>query len=78
MGSEASTDGDVCSYGILLFEMFSGRRPTDDMFKDGLDLHKVVKRALPEQVARIVDPILLQGEEEEIALASTTFMNRTM
>ena len=52
MGADASTMGDVYSYGILVLEMFTGRRPTDDMFKDGLNLHKFVKMALPKRLDR--------------------------
>ncbi|MBA0577655.1 hypothetical protein Golob_023936 [Gossypium lobatum] len=60
MGSDLSTKGDVYSYGILLLEMFTGKRPTDERFKEGLSLHKHVKAALPNRVIDIIDPILLQ------------------
>ncbi|XP_027082518.2 uncharacterized protein [Coffea arabica] len=59
MGLAASTLGDVYSYGILLLEMITRRRPTDDMFMDELDLHNYVNRALSEQVCEIVDPLIL-------------------
>ncbi|KAI3884547.1 hypothetical protein MKX03_019847 [Papaver bracteatum] len=60
MGGEVSTLGDVYSYGILLLEMFTGKRPTDDMFKDGLNIHKFSKmHALPERAFDIVDPRML-------------------
>ncbi|XP_031250789.1 LRR receptor-like serine/threonine-protein kinase EFR [Pistacia vera] len=63
MGSEVSTHGDVYSYGILLLEMFTGKRPTDEMFNGDLNLHDFVKAAIPERVIEIVDPILLQENE---------------
>lgn len=55
MGGEPSTYGDVYSFGILLLEMFTGRRPTDEVFKDDLTLHNFVKLALPGQVMEILD-----------------------
>ncbi|GFY93177.1 leucine-rich repeat protein kinase family protein [Actinidia rufa] len=64
MGNEVSTNGDVYSYGILLLELFTGKRPTDGMFIDGLDLHKLAKLALPERVMEIVDQNLLEEEEK--------------
>ncbi|KAM7473855.1 hypothetical protein LguiB_021098 [Lonicera macranthoides] len=71
MGGVASKCGDVYSYGVLLLEMFTGRRPTDDMFKDGLNLHNYIKMALQEQGRmQIVDQTLLViGEAEETEAA---------
>lgn len=69
MGSKVSPYGDVYSYGILLLEMFTGKRPTDSMFRDGLDLHKFAEMGLPEQIADILDPVVLSSgveNEEEI------------
>ncbi|KAM7473911.1 hypothetical protein LguiB_021154 [Lonicera macranthoides] len=65
MGGAASKCGDVYSYGVLLLEMFTGRRPTDDMFKDGLNLHNYIKMALQEQCMQIVDQTLLAIREAE-------------
>ncbi|XP_026382166.1 probable LRR receptor-like serine/threonine-protein kinase At3g47570 [Papaver somniferum] len=60
MSREVSTKGDVYSYGIMLLEMFTGRRPTDDMFADGFGLHSFAKTALlTNRVMRIVDPAFL-------------------
>ncbi|XP_015570799.2 probable LRR receptor-like serine/threonine-protein kinase At3g47570 [Ricinus communis] len=64
MGSAASKEGDVYSYGILLLEMFSGKRPTDKMFEDGLNLHNFVKNALPKGVEQIMDQSLLPTDIE--------------
>ncbi|KAK7353420.1 hypothetical protein VNO80_18867 [Phaseolus coccineus] len=41
-GSKASTEGDAYSFGILVLEMFTGKRPTDEMFKEGLSLREFV------------------------------------
>ncbi|XP_058198320.1 putative receptor-like protein kinase At3g47110 [Rhododendron vialii] len=59
MGSKPSIQGDVYSFGILLMEMFTGRRPTDTMFEDGRNLHHFTKTALPERVMEIAEPSLL-------------------
>ncbi|XXG46723.1 hypothetical protein AAC387_Pa02g1497 [Persea americana] len=44
--------------------MVTGRRPTDDMFKDGLSLHEFVKMTLSTQSTEIVDLRLFLGEGE--------------
>ncbi|KAL6626756.1 hypothetical protein ACP70R_030482 [Stipagrostis hirtigluma subsp. patula] len=57
-GSTVSTSGDVYSLGILLLEMFTGRSPTDDIFRDSLDLHMFAKSALSEGTWDIADPAI--------------------
>ncbi|CAK9173571.1 unnamed protein product [Ilex paraguariensis] len=71
VGVEISAKGDVYSYGILLLEMITGKIPTDDMFQEGLNLHKFAMMALPDHVTRIADPVLLDIIEEEGITAST-------
>ncbi|KAF3455326.1 hypothetical protein FNV43_RR05774 [Rhamnella rubrinervis] len=56
MGGPASKQGDVYSYGILLLEMFTGKRASGDIFVEGLNLHTFVANALPERLLQIVDP----------------------
>ena len=65
MGGQVSTLGDIYSYGILLLEMFIGKRSIDEMFKDGLNIHKFTAMALPEYVMDIVDPSMFFEEDEE-------------
>uniref|UniRef100_A0A7N2LD90 non-specific serine/threonine protein kinase n=1 Tax=Quercus lobata TaxID=97700 RepID=A0A7N2LD90_QUELO len=64
MGNELSIYGDIYSYGILLLEMFTGKRPTDNIFQDNLNLHDLVKATLPERIIDIVDPTLLRERHE--------------
>ncbi|KAK2995498.1 hypothetical protein RJ640_000781 [Escallonia rubra] len=65
MGAALSTYGDVYSYGILLLEIFTGKRPTDDMFSNGLNLHKFAEMAIPSRVTEVCDPVLLYDEEQD-------------
>ncbi|CAL2229393.1 unnamed protein product [Prunus armeniaca] len=82
MGGQVSILGDIYSFGILLLEMFTGKRPTDDMFKDGLSIHQFTAITMPDHVMDIIDPSLLierndadgDGEryESEIRVRRTT------
>ncbi|KAL4385221.1 hypothetical protein GQ457_15G001070 [Hibiscus cannabinus] len=69
MGKDMSTHGDVYSYGIILMELFTGKRPTDSMFTGELSLHDYVKTALLESMEKIVDP-WLKFEDEGFKEAS--------
>ncbi|XP_042482652.1 probable LRR receptor-like serine/threonine-protein kinase At3g47570 [Macadamia integrifolia] len=64
-GVDISTHGDIYSYGILLLEMFTGKRPTHEMFKDNFNLHCWAEMALHDGVMVIIDPSLLSVEEDE-------------
>ncbi|KAI6670969.1 hypothetical protein NL676_005854 [Syzygium grande] len=55
-------EGDACSFGILLLELFTGIRPTDVMFKDGWTLHEFVKTAQHKNLLKILDHSLLSAE----------------
>ncbi|KAF7087475.1 hypothetical protein CFC21_090658 [Triticum aestivum] len=62
-GGQVSTAADVYSFGVVLLEIFLRRRPTDDMFKDGLSIVKLTEISFPDRVMEIVDPQLVQELE---------------
>eukprot|EP01018_Ginkgo_biloba_P028017 Gb_24720 [translate_table: standard] len=68
VGGEVSAKGDVYSYGVLLLEMFTRKRPINEMFVGELNLHKWVRSAFPNRVAEVVDsclfPNMCVGSEE--------------
>ncbi|KAF8017590.1 hypothetical protein BT93_H2697 [Corymbia citriodora subsp. variegata] len=64
VGSAVSTEGDVYSFGVLVLEMFTGKKPTDDMFENGLNLHRYTNAALANRVEKVIDHILLQENQE--------------
>uniref|UniRef100_A0A0E0MCZ5 Receptor kinase-like protein Xa21 n=1 Tax=Oryza punctata TaxID=4537 RepID=A0A0E0MCZ5_ORYPU len=59
-GGQISTAADVYSFGVVLLEIFIRRRPTDDMFKDGLSIAKFTEMNIPDKMLQIVDPQLVQ------------------
>eukprot|EP00253_Pinus_taeda_P015029 PITA_15029 len=67
-GQPVSTKGDIYSYGILLLEILTRKRPTNDMFFGDLNLHKWVNLAFPSSVKEVIDNNLLrevEGDEFE-------------
>jgi len=61
-GNMASTHGDIYSYGILVLEMVTGKRPTDSNFT-GLSLREYVELGLQGRVLDVVDIHLSMGLE---------------
>ncbi|KAL6908215.1 hypothetical protein ACP4OV_002385 [Aristida adscensionis] len=59
MGCEISAAGDVYSYGVILLEMLTGKQQTDDIFKDGLNLHNLVESAFPHNLGQTLDNSLI-------------------
>ncbi|XP_019233500.1 PREDICTED: probable LRR receptor-like serine/threonine-protein kinase At3g47570 [Nicotiana attenuata] len=77
-GSEVSTYGDIYSYGIIILEIITGKKPTDDTFSNGLNLHNYVKMAFSAgRVMEIVDPMLCHDLEEEETTNSTIAERKT-
>ncbi|PNX78279.1 kinase-like protein, partial [Trifolium pratense] len=64
MGSEVSTYGDMYSFGILMLEMLTGRRPVDEAFKDGQNLHNFVEISFPGNLMKILDPHLVSRDAQ--------------
>ncbi|KQK19246.1 hypothetical protein BRADI_1g47130v3 [Brachypodium distachyon] len=54
LGGRPSTQGDVYSFGVMLLELITGKRPTDVIFHEGLTLHDWVSRHHPHEDAAVV------------------------
>ncbi|XP_031116740.1 LRR receptor-like serine/threonine-protein kinase EFR [Ipomoea triloba] len=58
-----STKCDIYSYGIMLMEVFTKRKPNDEMFTGDLSLRSWVSNSLSHTLEEIVDPTLMRLEE---------------
>ncbi|KAF3671532.1 putative pentatricopeptide repeat-containing protein, mitochondrial-like [Capsicum annuum] len=61
-GAKVSMLGDMYSFGILILEVFSGKRPTDTMSQESFSLHHFVTRVLPKGVMELLDRRALDCE----------------
>ncbi|XP_008790141.2 putative leucine-rich repeat receptor-like serine/threonine-protein kinase At2g24130 isoform X1 [Phoenix dactylifera] len=64
-GRGASTKGDVYSFGILVLEIVTRKRPTDDMFIEGLSLQMWVKNHYHDQLENVIDYFLMQDLQDK-------------
>ncbi|CAM8907187.1 unnamed protein product [Rhodiola kirilowii] len=67
MGAAISPHGDIYSYGILLLELITGKRPTDEMFNNEMSLRNFCEIALPDHVHEIVDECFMNELREATA-----------
>ncbi|KAK9078579.1 hypothetical protein SSX86_002636 [Deinandra increscens subsp. villosa] len=64
LGNEMTSSGDIYSFGILLLEVLTGKKPTDDIFNECLNLHKYASMALQDHVMNVVDFNILNAYQE--------------
>ncbi|KAF8742639.1 hypothetical protein HU200_013576 [Digitaria exilis] len=65
-GNMVSTNGDIYSYGILILETVSGKRPTDGGLRQGFSLREYVEQGLLDKVTDIADMQLSSDLENEL------------
>ncbi|CAL5404334.1 unnamed protein product [Camellia sinensis] len=75
-GSEGrvSTSGDIYSYGMMLLETFTRKKPTDQMFSAAINLRQWVSTSLPNKIMEIVDGGLLRMQNGSDMVASQSIL----
>lgn len=71
LGRHASTKGDVYSFGVLLLEMVTGKRPTDIIFQAGSSMHEWVKSHYPHNLDPIIEQALQRAAPPSVTAYSS-------
>ncbi|KAK4706867.1 hypothetical protein R3W88_033584 [Solanum pinnatisectum] len=61
-----STSCDIYSFGILMMETFTRRRPSDEIFTEELSIQRWVSDSFPGEIHKVVDSNLVQPGDEQI------------
>lgn len=62
-----STSGDVYSFGVILLEMFTMKKPTDDIFGEELNLKQWITKSLhADSIMDVVDSNLVGHEDVQL------------
>jgi len=61
-----STSCDVYSFGILMMEPFTRRRPSDETFTGELSIQRWVSDSFPGEIHKVVDYYFVQPGDEQI------------
>ncbi|GLJ21139.1 hypothetical protein SUGI_0386640 [Cryptomeria japonica] len=64
IGGQLTTKGDVYSYGVLILELLTRRKPTDDMFIERINLQKWTEMHFPDKISNVVDNCLFIDAHE--------------
>nr|XP_016476090.1 PREDICTED: probable LRR receptor-like serine/threonine-protein kinase At3g47570 [Nicotiana tabacum]XP_016476091.1 PREDICTED: probable LRR receptor-like serine/threonine-protein kinase At3g47570 [Nicotiana tabacum]XP_016476092.1 PREDICTED: probable LRR receptor-like serine/threonine-protein kinase At3g47570 [Nicotiana tabacum] len=62
-----SKTSDVYSYDIMLLEVFTKKKPNDEMFTGDLNLRSCVHNSLPDELHQIIDTDLLTLDEQNLS-----------
>ncbi|XP_060177708.1 probable LRR receptor-like serine/threonine-protein kinase At3g47570 [Lycium barbarum] len=61
-----STNCDVYSFGILMMETFTRKKPSDEIFTENLSIQRWVSDSFPSEIHKVVDSNLVQPVDEQI------------
>ena len=61
LGGHVTTKGDVYSYGLVILDILTRKKPIHNIFVEGMNLQKWVGFHFPNQVGEVVDRSLLRS-----------------